>query len=80
MHNGPLGKPESTRQTSVEQREVDRLAPRRTKDVWSILTKLPVEERIGLGHAQSSHPRQATLTGNAPKPDCKWPPAEGDIC
>jgi hypothetical protein len=47
MHNGPLGKPESMRQTSVEQREVDRLeAPRRTKDVWSILTKLQVEGRI----------------------------------
>jgi hypothetical protein len=44
MHKGPLGKPENA---LVEQKEVDRLeAPaKKPKDVWSIPTKLQVEER-----------------------------------
>jgi hypothetical protein len=46
MHNEPSKKPGNPRQIPWNKGKIDRLeAPLRTKDVWSIRTKLQVERR-----------------------------------
>jgi hypothetical protein len=57
MHNGPL----AGQKTRANMGKLFASKPsRRTKDVWSILTKLQVEEQHpGLGDVQSSHLQQA---------------------
>jgi hypothetical protein len=46
MHDEPLGRPEDPRQTPWDKGKLIGSKPQlRTKDVWSILTKLQVEER-----------------------------------
>jgi integrase len=46
MHNKPLQKPESRRQSPWNKRKlIGSKPPLRTKDVWSIRTKLQVEKR-----------------------------------
>ena len=46
MHNGPLGTPENAHQPLWNKGKlIGSKFPLRTKDVWSILTKLQVEER-----------------------------------
>jgi hypothetical protein len=61
MHNGLLGQSENARQSSWNKGKLIGLKPpRRTKDVWSIVTNLQVEERIrDSAMFQSSHPQQA---------------------
>jgi len=46
MHNEPLQKPEDLRQTPWNKgKSIGSKPPLRTKDVWSIRTKLQVEKR-----------------------------------
>ena len=46
MHNEPLQKPESRRQSPWNKRKlIGSKPPLRTKDVWSIRTELQVEKR-----------------------------------
>jgi hypothetical protein len=46
MHNEPFGKPENAHQAPWNKGKlIDSKFTLRTKDVWSILTKLQVEER-----------------------------------
>ena len=65
MHRGPLGKPEDARRSPWNKGKLIGSKPRlRTKDVWSIRTKLQVEKRTqDLGHVQSSHRQQASGCG-----------------
>jgi hypothetical protein len=57
MHNEPLRKLEDPRQTPWNKgKSIGSKPPLRTKDVWSIRTKLQVgEAHPRFGHVQSGH-------------------------
>ena len=61
MHNESLRKPEDPRHPWNKGKLIGSKPPLRTKDVWSIRTKLQVEKRTrDFGHVQSGHRQQAT--------------------
>jgi len=62
MHDEPLRKPEDPRQTPWNKGKwIGSKPPLRTKDVWSIRTKLQVEKRTrDLAMFNSGHRQQAT--------------------